>query len=131
PMGVDTPMAVLSRRERAPYDYFRLHFAQVTNPPIAPLRASIVMSLETCLGAERNVFEETPVHANRAILSNPVISPAKWRTIMELDRPGFEHQVIELNYDESLGLEAAVRGFADQAEAAVKRSEERRVGAGR
>src|SRR5690606_42152123 len=52
--------------------------------------------------------------------SNPVIFPAKWRTIMELDRPGFDRHVIDLNYDESVGLEAAVRSFADQAEAAVK-----------
>ena len=64
------------------------------------------------------VAKEGAEHANRAILSNPVISPAKWRTIMELDRPGFERHVIELNYDESVGLEAAVRSFADQAEAA-------------
>ena len=51
-MGDDTPMAVLSRRVRSPYDYFRQQFAQVTNPPIDPLREAIVMSLETCLGAE-------------------------------------------------------------------------------
>ncbi len=119
-MGDDTPMAVLSRRVRSPYDYFRQQFAQVTNPPIDPLRESIVMSLETCLGAERNVFEETADHANRAILTTPVISPAKWRTIMELDRPGFERQLIDLNYDESMGLEAAVRNVADQAEEAVR-----------
>ena len=119
-MGDDTPMAVLSRRVRSPYDYFRQQFAQVTNPPIDPLREAIVMSLETCLGAERNVFEETADHANRAILSTPVVSPAKWRTIMNLERPGFERQVIDLNYDEALGLEAAVRGIADQAEEAVR-----------
>ncbi|EXF46929.1 glutamate synthase subunit alpha [Pseudomonas sp. BAY1663] len=119
-MGDDTPMAVLSRRVRSPYDYFRQQFAQVTNPPIDPLREAIVMSLETCLGAERNVFEETPEHANRAILTTPVISPAKWRSIMELDRPGFERLVIDLNYDESLGLEAAIRNIADQAEEAVR-----------
>ncbi|HCL76755.1 MAG TPA: glutamate synthase large subunit, partial [Pseudomonas sp.] len=119
-MGDDTPMAVLSRRVRSPYDYFRQQFAQVTNPPIDPLREAIVMSLETCLGAERNVFEETADHANRAILTTPVISPAKWRTIMELDRPGFERLVIDLNYDEALGLEAAVRNIADQAEKAVR-----------
>ncbi|WP_417791454.1 glutamate synthase large subunit [Stutzerimonas xanthomarina] len=119
-MGDDTPMAVLSRRVRSPFDYFRQQFAQVTNPPIDPLRESIVMSLETCLGAERNVFEETADHANRAILTTPVISPAKWRTIMELDRPGFDRQLIDLNYDESIGLEAAVRNIADQAEEAVR-----------
>ncbi|NNC54707.1 MAG: glutamate synthase large subunit, partial [Pseudomonadales bacterium] len=51
-MGDDTPMAVLSTKVRSVYDYFRQQFAQVTNPPIDPLRESIVMSLETCIGAE-------------------------------------------------------------------------------
>lgn len=119
-MGDDTPMAVLSKRVRSPYDYFRQQFAQVTNPPIDPLREAIVMSLETCLGAERNVFEEGPDHANRAILTSPVISPAKWRTIMTLERPGFDRQVIDLNYDESIGLQAAIRNIAEQAEEAVR-----------
>ncbi|MET1081211.1 MAG: glutamate synthase large subunit [Pseudomonas sp.] len=119
-MGDDTPMAVLSRRVRSTYDYFRQQFAQVTNPPIDPLREAIVMSLEICLGAERNIFEESPEHASRVILSSPVISPAKWRALMELDRPGFERQLIDLNYDESVGLEAAVRNMADQAEEAVR-----------
>ncbi len=119
-MGDDTPMAVLSKRIRSPYDYFRQQFAQVTNPPIDPLRESIVMSLETCLGAERNVFEETGEHANRAILTTPVISPTKWQTLMTLDRPGFARQVIDLNYDQSIGLQAAVENIADQAEEAVR-----------
>src|SRR5690606_36340862 len=119
-MGDDTPMAVLSRRVRSPFDYFRQQFAQVTNPPIDPLREAIVMSLETCLGAERNVFEEGADHANRAILSTPIISPAKWNTILSLPQQGFTHQLIELNYDEALGLEAAVRSIADQAEEAVR-----------
>ncbi|PBP69646.1 hypothetical protein CCL19_10520 [Pseudomonas syringae] len=54
------------------------------------------------------------------ILSSPVISPAKWRSLMNLERPGFERHIIDLNYDESLGLEAAVRSVADQAEEAVR-----------
>ncbi|MGP0171812.1 glutamate synthase large subunit [Pseudomonas sp. NCHU5208] len=119
-MGDDTPMAVLSQRVRSPYDYFRQQFAQVTNPPIDPLREAIVMSLEICLGAERNIFSESPEHATRVILSSPVISPAKWRALMNLDRPGFDRHVIDMNYDESLGLEAAVRNMADQAEEAVR-----------
>ena len=119
-MGDDTPMAVLSQRVRSPYDYFRQQFAQVTNPPIDPLREAIVMSLEICLGAERNIFEESPEHASRVILSSPVISPAKWRTLTTLERPGFERQIIDMNYDESLGLQAAVSNMADQAEEAVR-----------
>ena len=120
-MGDDTPMAVLSGRVRSVYDYFRQQFAQVTNPAIDPLREAIVMSLETCLGAERNVFEETADHANRAILSSPVISPAKWRTIMNLDeRPGFARHVIDLNVAEGTLLGDAVKDITAQAEAAVR-----------
>ncbi|WVM91238.1 glutamate synthase central domain-containing protein [Halopseudomonas pachastrellae] len=106
---------------RSVYDYFRQQFAQVTNPAIDPLREAIVMSLETCLGAERNVFEETADHANRAILSSPVISPAKWRTIMNLDeRPGFARHVIDLNVAEGTRLGDAVKDITAQAEAAVR-----------
>jgi len=119
-MGDDTPMAVLSQRVRSPYDYFRQQFAQVTNPPIDPLREAIVMSLEVCLGAERNIFDESPAHATRVILSSPIISPAKWRTLLNLETPGFERQIIDLNYEESMGLENAVRNIADQAEEAVR-----------
>ena len=119
-MGDDTPMAVLSRKVRSPFDYFRQQFAQVTNPPIDPLRESIVMSLETCLGAERNLFEETGDHANRVILSTPLISPTKWQSIMGLERPGFEREIIDLNYDANLGLEAALKQIVAQAEAAVQ-----------
>lgn len=119
-MGDDTPMAVLSQRVRSPYDFFRQQFAQVTNPPIDPLREAIVMSLEICLGAERNIFQESPEHASRVILSSPVISPAKWRSLMNLEREGFDRQLIDLNYEQSLGLEAAIRNIADQAEEAVR-----------
>ncbi|BFO06611.1 glutamate synthase large subunit [Pseudomonas guariconensis] len=119
-MGDDTPMAVLSQRVRSPYDFFRQQFAQVTNPPIDPLREAIVMSLEICLGAERNIFQESPEHASRVMLSSPVISPAKWRSLMNLEREGFDRQLIDLNYEESVGLEAAIRNIADQAEEAVR-----------
>ncbi|MFH7473902.1 glutamate synthase central domain-containing protein, partial [Pseudomonas syringae pv. tagetis] len=71
------------------------------------------------LGAERNIFQESPEHASRGILSSPDISPAKWRSLMNLERPGFERHIIDLNYDESHGLEAAERSFAYQAQEAV------------
>ncbi|QJD59441.1 glutamate synthase large subunit [Pseudomonas sp. gcc21] len=119
-MGDDTPMAVLSSRVRPVYDYFRQQFAQVTNPAIDPLRESVVMSLETCLGAERNVFEETADHADRVILSTPVMSPAKWRTLMTMDRPGFDRITIDLNAPADLPLGDAVKRIVSQAEAAVR-----------
>ena len=84
-MGDDTPMAVLSQKVRPFYDFFRQQFAQVTNPPIDPLREAIVMSLETCLGRELSVFAETAEHAERVILSSPVLTPAKFRKLLEVD----------------------------------------------
>ena len=119
-MGDDTPMAVLSSKVRHVADYFRQKFAQVTNPPIDPLRESIVMSLETCLGAERNVFEETEDHADRLILSTPVLSPAKFLTILNNERAGFEVARISMSYRPEQGLENAVRQVCEEAEQAVR-----------
>ena len=72
-MGDDTPMAVLSSQTRTFYDYFRQQFAQVTNPPIDPLRERYVMSLATCIGREHNVFNETSGHADRMLFESPVL----------------------------------------------------------
>ena len=120
-MGDDKPMAVLSSRIRSPYDYFRQQFAQVTNPPIDPLREAIVMSLETCLGAERNVFEETPEHARRVILTTPVLSASKFRRLRDNKEEGFDVATINLNYDpEQTSLQAAIESITDQAEEAVR-----------
>lgn len=118
-MGDDTPMAVLSKHVRSPYDYFRQQFAQVTNPPIDPLREAIVMSLETCLGRERNVFEETAEHAERVILTSPVLSHEKYEGLMGLKDKGFDQRIIDLNYDPQLGLEQAILDVCLQAEQAV------------
>ncbi len=118
-MGDDTPMAVLSTKARQLADYFRQQFAQVTNPPIDPLRESIVMSLETCLGAERNVFSDTPEHAHRIILSSPVLSPRKYQEIFSgID--GFKNHYMELTYNADIGLEQAIINLCDNAEAAVR-----------
>ena len=119
-MGDDTPMAVLSSRVRHIADYFRQQFAQVTNPAIDPLRESIVMSLETCIGAERNVFEETPEHANRIILSTPVLSPAKFVSLEGNNRPGFEVARINLSYRPELGLRKALEAVRGEAADAVR-----------
>ncbi|MCX2782766.1 glutamate synthase large subunit [Microbulbifer thermotolerans] len=120
-MGDDTPMAVLSRHNRSLYDYFRQQFAQVTNPPIDPLRETIVMSLETCLGREKSVFEETPEHADRVILASPVLSHIKFTALLNLDRPGFEAKIFDLNYDpQQLDLKGAIQKLCSDVEAAVR-----------
>ena len=119
-MGDDTPMAVLSKQVRHVADFFRQQFAQVTNPPIDPLREAIVMSLETCLGSEKNIFEPTPDHANRIVLSSPVLSSSKMMQLRSVTKPGFEIETIDLNYDESMALEDAIKHICEQAAEAVR-----------
>ncbi|MCX2973885.1 glutamate synthase large subunit [Halieaceae bacterium IMCC8485] len=119
-MGDDTPMAVLSRRERSLYDYFRQKFAQVTNPPIDPLRETIVMSLETDLGGEKNLFHEGPEHADRVILSSPVLSQGKFTSLMQLDRVGFCVSKIDCTYAaQEMNLQQAIAAVTNAAEQAV------------
>ncbi|WP_020209853.1 glutamate synthase large subunit [Gilvimarinus chinensis] len=120
-MGDDTPMAVLSGKERSLYDYFRQQFAQVTNPPIDPLREAIVMSLETCVGRELSVYDETEAHANRVILSSPVLSPAKFRALKNLGREDYRAEVFSLAYDpDTVGLKQAIIDLRERVAEAVR-----------
>jgi glutamate synthase (NADPH/NADH) large chain/glutamate synthase (ferredoxin) len=73
-MGDDTPLAVLSEKPRLLPHYFRQRFAQVTNPPIDPLREKLVMSLDTHLGKAANLWEETPEACRRIRFVSPILS---------------------------------------------------------
>jgi glutamate synthase (NADPH/NADH) large chain len=119
-MGDDTPMPVLSKKVRSLYDYFRQQFAQVTNPPIDSLRESIVMSLQTQIGPEANIFVPAPQHAEQIVLSSPVLSQRKLRQIIALAESGVPNEFIDLQYDEHLDLKTALLRVCDQAEAAVR-----------
>jgi glutamate synthase (NADPH/NADH) large chain len=118
-MGDDTPMAVMSRLPRSLYDYFRQQFAQVTNPPIDPLREQSTMSLETLFGREHNVFMETNTHAHRVLLPWPVLNIVKYRRLLELSPKWYRHQVFNLNYSLDSDLETELRKLSDEAAAAV------------
>jgi glutamate synthase (NADPH) large chain len=117
-MGDDTPMPVLSHRVRSLYDYFRQQFAQVTNPPIDSLRESIVMSLQTQIGAECNIFEPGPEHARQVVLGSPILSQRKLRQILAIET--VTHGFIDLQYAPEEGLHAALRRLCLQAETAVR-----------
>jgi glutamate synthase (NADPH/NADH) large chain len=120
-MGDDTPMAVLSRQHRPLYDYFRQQFAQVTNPPIDPLREAIVMSLETCIGRELSVYQETQAHANRVILRSPVLSPAKFNALTQLERSDYRAETFSLSYSPTdTSLQQAIGQLCASVAAAVR-----------
>jgi len=120
-MGDDTPMAVLSVKNRSFYDYFRQQFAQVTNPPIDPLRETLVMSLKTQLGREGNIFLEGPEHAKRINLSSPVLSPRKYYALKNNTQDDYRVKKISVNYDpRKLNLEQAIKNLCGEVADAVK-----------
>jgi glutamate synthase (ferredoxin) len=82
-MGDDIPLAVLSNKPRLLYDYFKQRFAQVTNPPIDPLRESLVMSLRMQLGARGNLLEEKPEYARLIKLESPILSDTDLEAIQQ------------------------------------------------
>ncbi|MFA9480242.1 glutamate synthase large subunit [Phycisphaerales bacterium AB-hyl4] len=84
-MGNDTALAVLSDKPRLIYDYFKQLFAQVTNPPIDPIREEIIMSLQTYIGPEGNLLETTEQQCHRLFLPQPVLTDAQTATLKQLD----------------------------------------------
>ena len=120
-MGDDSPLAVLSSKHRGLYDYFRQQFAQVTNPPIDPLREAIAMSLSTQLGKELNIFEQSPEHALRINLNGPVLSPRKYYALKRNEHLAYPVQKFTLNYDpKQIDLRSAIVELCEAVEAAVR-----------
>ncbi|MBY0375063.1 MAG: glutamate synthase subunit alpha, partial [Bryobacteraceae bacterium] len=73
-MGTDTPLACLSDKPQPLFNYFKQLFAQVTNPPIDPIREELVMSLTSYIGTERNILEESPEHCHTLRLDHPILT---------------------------------------------------------
>ncbi|MDP3504554.1 MAG: glutamate synthase large subunit [Myxococcales bacterium] len=123
-MGTDTPLAVLSDRAPSLFDYFHQLFAQVTNPPIDPIRESLVMSLSVGLGPDGNTFEETPEQCAKLTLPGPVLTNHQLARIKALAGKGdFDPRVLDATYEP--GAEGALdRAVEDLCEAAVKAVDE-------
>jgi len=119
-MGDDTPLPFMSRRIRSLYDYFRQQFAQVTNPPIDSLRERVVMSLETQIGREHNLFEPRAEYARRIVINSPVLSQRKFRQLLaEHDTEG-GYVLLDLNRPEGEALQDGIAALCAEAEAAVR-----------
>ncbi len=76
-MGDDTPLAAFSQKQRRFTDFFKQKFAQVTNPPIDPIREKVVMSLNTGFGETHNILDELPTHAHRLKAVSPILTQEK------------------------------------------------------
>ena len=73
-MGSDVPLAVLSKQSQHISNYFKQYFAQVSNPPIDPIRERLVMSLYTRIGKSLNLLEESAEHTRQVHISQPILS---------------------------------------------------------
>ncbi|MZI88818.1 glutamate synthase large subunit [Dickeya dianthicola] len=120
-MGDDTTFAVLSSRPRIIYDYFRQQFAQVTNPPIDPLRESHVMSLATCIGREMNVFCEAEGQAHRLSFKSPILLYSDFIQLINQDPEHYRAEKIDITFDpKQRSLQDTVEKLCDEAEYKVR-----------
>ncbi|KPV51894.1 glutamate synthase, partial [Kouleothrix aurantiaca] len=121
-MGDDTPSAVLAERARPLYAYFKQRFAEVTNPPIDPLREELVMSLSFALGRRGNFLEAGPQHAHLLRLASPVLTDEHLATIRNLADPAFASATLPALFpaaEGAQGMNAALDRLCRQAEDAV------------
>ncbi|MGO9489306.1 MAG: glutamate synthase large subunit, partial [Solirubrobacteraceae bacterium] len=122
-MGNDLSLAVLSDQAPPLFSYFKQLFAQVTNPPIDPLREEIVMSLATTLGNERNLFDETPEHAHKLLLDQPILLNRELETLRHVDHEVYKARTIDATWlvqKGPAGMGEAIERICRQAHEAIE-----------
>ncbi|HEY6396956.1 MAG TPA: glutamate synthase large subunit, partial [Solirubrobacteraceae bacterium] len=104
-MGNDSALAVLSDRQPALFDYFKQLFAQVTNPPIDPLRESVVMSLQTGVGAEMNLLIEAPDQAHQLVMDQPILRNHQLEKLRQVSHDVFDAATLDITWPIEQGAE--------------------------
>jgi glutamate synthase (NADPH) large chain len=121
-MGTDTPLACLSDRPQPLFNYFKQLFAQVTNPPIDPIREEMVMSLISYIGTERNILEETPENCHTLKLPHPILTNRdleKLRRVSRGDMLAITLPALFRAADGEAGLRRALDELSQRASLAV------------
>ena len=122
-MGTDTPIAVLSDRSRLLYDYFKQNFAQVTNPPIDPIREELVMSLLSMIGPRPNLLGRDAGTHKRLEVSQPILTNeglAKIRSVEVALDGAFRTATIDITWDASTGAEGLAMALKEMCWAATE-----------
>jgi glutamate synthase (NADPH/NADH) large chain len=122
-MGTDTPIAVLSDRARLLYDYFKQNFAQVTNPPIDPIREELVMSLTSMIGPRPNLLGRDAGTHKRLEVDQPILTNedlAKIRSVEEALDGAFRCATIDITWDASTGAEGLEMALKEMCWAATE-----------
>ncbi len=124
-MGTDTPISVLSDKPKLLYSYFQQNFAQVTNPPIDPIREELVMSLVSFIGPRPNIFDlEGTARRKRLEVRQPILTNEDLEKIRSIGmmEERFDTRTLDITYPAdkgAAGMEEAVQHLCDRAEAAV------------
>nr|WP_269768448.1 glutamate synthase large subunit [Qipengyuania flava] len=122
-MGTDTPIAVLSDRSRLLYDYFKQNFAQVTNPPIDPIREELVMSLLSMIGPRPNLLGRDAGTHKRLEVSQPILTNeglAKIRSVEVALDGAFRTATIDITWDASTGADGLAMALKEMCWAATE-----------
>src|SRR5579864_9179616 len=122
-MGTDTPLACLSDKPQSLFNYFKQLFAQVTNPPIDPIREEMVMSLISYIGSERNILEEAPENCHMLKLAHPLLTNReleKLRRVSNRDLLATTLPALFRASDGEAGLKRALDELCQRASLAVK-----------
>ncbi|HKM58101.1 MAG TPA: glutamate synthase large subunit [Chthoniobacterales bacterium] len=117
-MGNDTPLAILSSRRKTLFQYFLQLFAQVSNPPLDYLREDLVTSLESHIGRQRNLLEETPEHCRQLFLDSPILTYRELEAIKQIKK--FRSGVIDATFPNGSSLAAAIADLRKHAAEAIK-----------
>ncbi|XLS99003.1 hypothetical protein HN51_041738 [Arachis hypogaea] len=121
-MGNDTPLAVMSNREKLTFEYFKQMFAQVTNPPIDPIREKIVTSMECMVGPEGDLTQTTEEQCHRLSLKSPLLTIEQMEAIKKMNYRGWRSKVIDITYSKECGkrgLEEALDRICAEAHGAI------------
>ncbi|MFW6017785.1 MAG: glutamate synthase large subunit [Halapricum sp.] len=119
-MGNDTPLSVLSSRNKTLFTYFKQLFAQVSNPPIDYIREETVTSLEQHVGHQRNLLGETPEHCRQLHLESPILTREQQAKVTAIDENGIEAKTIDITYEKGTDLETAVGAIREATAEAVE-----------
>ena len=122
-MGNDVPLAVMSNREKLTFEYFKQMFAQVTNPPIDPIREKIVTSMVCMVGPEGDLTETSEEQCHRLSLKGPLLSIEEMESIKRMNYRGWRSKVLDMTYSKERGkqgLEEALDRICSEAHDAIK-----------
>ena len=118
-MGNDAALAVLSDRQPPLFSYFKQLFAQVTNPPIDPIRENVVMSLQTGVGAEFNLLDESPDSAHQLVMDQPILRNGQLEKLRQVSHEIFQAATVDISWpieDGPGGMESRLEQVCREAE---------------